>query len=69
MITNDIRDIWAEVVEGVLICSVNKVTEVFRSSIDRFKGKDLNVAKICQHCFLQLYEISRGMLDYVIRNL
>lgn len=51
MITNDIRDIWAEVVEGVLICSVNKVTEVFRSSIDRFKGKDLNVAKIVNIVF------------------
>jgi len=37
MITNDSRDMWLEVVVGVLICSVNKVTEVCRSSIDRFK--------------------------------
>jgi hypothetical protein len=37
MITNDTRDIWAEVVGGVLICPVKEVTGVCRSSIDRFK--------------------------------
>jgi len=37
MITNDIKEIGGEVVGGVLICSVNKVTGVCRSSIDRFK--------------------------------
>jgi len=37
MITNDIRDIWAEIVGVVLICTVNKVAGVCKSSIDRFK--------------------------------
>lgn len=37
-------DLWAQVVGGMLMCYVNKVTGV-HCSIDRFKDKDLKCSQ------------------------